>query len=302
MSDTKKRLRPSPSLIISILALVIAMSAGAYAATIAPKNSVVSKSIKNKNVKAADIAPAAVKGKHLANNSVDASKIADGAVGAGDLAAATKTDLDDATTLGGRTVADLDDATTLGGRTVADLDDAATLGGLTVAQIVAASGGEYYEAKQAAASTDITVTEPNLVTLATLNLPHAGKYLVNARVPVLCSWDESGGDPDVDTGDLDQPHFAAIGTLQISGTIAETQYESCEVENFLPDNSLFLPDDKWQGTTTIEFTRMVTVAGPTTVSVTGSVDSQFNLITTIEKRFEATAVASETHIQAITVQ
>ena len=288
MSDTKKRLRPSPSLIISILALVIAMSAGAYAATIAPKNSVVSKSIKNKNVKAADIAPAAVKGKHLANNSVDASKIADGAVGAGDLAAATKTDLDD--------------ATTLGGRTVADLDDAATLGGLTVAQIVAASGGEYYEAKQAAASTDITVTEPNLVTLATLNLPHAGKYLVNARVPVLCSWDESGGDPDVDTGDLDQPHFAAIGTLQISGTIAETQYESCEVENFLPDNSLFLPDDKWQGTTTIEFTRMVTVAGPTTVSVTGSVDSQFNLITTIEKRFEATAVASETHIQAITVQ
>ena len=284
MSDTKRRLSPSPSLIISVFALVIAMSAGAYAATIAPKNSVVSKSIKNKEVKSADLKPSAVQKKHLASNSVDSSKIVDGQVGSSEIADGSVGSND------------------LSAAAMTDVNDAATLGGLTVAQIVAASGGEYYEAKQAAASTDITVTEPNAVTLATLNLPHAGKYLVNARVPVLCSWDESGGDPDVDTADLDQPHFAAIGTLQINGTIEETQYESCEVENFLPDNSLFLPDDKWQGTTTIAFTRMVTVAGPTTISVTGSVDSQFNLITTIQKRFEATAVASETHIQAITVQ
>ena len=52
MQETKRRLRVSPSLVISIFALVIAMSAGAYAATIAPKNSVVSKSIKNGEVKA----------------------------------------------------------------------------------------------------------------------------------------------------------------------------------------------------------------------------------------------------------
>ena len=294
MSDTKRRLSPSPSLIISVFALVIAMSAGAYAATIAPKNSVVSKSIKNKEVKSADLKPSAVQKKHLASNSVDSSKIVDGQVGSSEIADGQ---------VGSSEIADGSvGSNDLSAAAMTDVNDAATLGGLTVAQIVAASGGEYYEAKQAAASTDITVTEPNAVTLATLNLPHAGKYLVNARVPVLCSWDESGGDPDVDTADLDQPHFAAIGTLQINGTIEETQYESCEVENFLPDNSLFLPDDKWQGTTTIAFTRMVTVAGPTTISVTGSVDSQFNLITTIQKRFEATAVASETHIQAITVQ
>ena len=63
-TSTAKRLRPSPSIIISIFSLIIAMSSGAYAAvTIAEKNSVVSKSIKNKNVKTADIKPGAVKTK-----------------------------------------------------------------------------------------------------------------------------------------------------------------------------------------------------------------------------------------------
>ena len=46
------RLRVRPSLVISVLALVIASTSGAYAAvTIAAKNSVVSKSIKNSQVK-----------------------------------------------------------------------------------------------------------------------------------------------------------------------------------------------------------------------------------------------------------
>ena len=59
MSDSTssgRRLRVSPSLVISIFALVIAMSSGAYAAvTIAAKNSVISSSIKNHNVKTADL-------------------------------------------------------------------------------------------------------------------------------------------------------------------------------------------------------------------------------------------------------
>ena len=86
-TSTARRLRPSPSIIISIFALVVAMSSGAYAAvTVAEKNSVVSKSIKNKNVKSADIKPSAVKKKHLASNSVDSSKIIDGQVGSSEIA------------------------------------------------------------------------------------------------------------------------------------------------------------------------------------------------------------------------
>jgi hypothetical protein len=85
-TSTAKRLRPSPSIIISIFSLIIAMSSGAYAAvTIAEKNSVVSKSIKNKNVKAPDIKPAAVRNKHLGASSVDATKISDGSVGTADI-------------------------------------------------------------------------------------------------------------------------------------------------------------------------------------------------------------------------
>jgi hypothetical protein len=85
-TSTARRLRPSPSIIISIFALVVAMSSGAYAAvTIAEKNSVVSKSIKDKNVKSADIKPSAVKKKHLAANSVNSSKIVDGQVGSADI-------------------------------------------------------------------------------------------------------------------------------------------------------------------------------------------------------------------------
>src|SRR6478735_7483721 len=85
-TSTTRRLRPSPSIIISIFALVIAMSSGAYAAvTIAEKNSVVSKSIKNKNFKSADIKPGAVKVKQLGGNSVDTSKIADGTIGSADI-------------------------------------------------------------------------------------------------------------------------------------------------------------------------------------------------------------------------
>ena len=52
----QRRLRITPSLVISICALVISMSAGAYAVTVAPKNSVVSSSIKNGEVKSRDLA------------------------------------------------------------------------------------------------------------------------------------------------------------------------------------------------------------------------------------------------------
>ncbi len=83
-----RRWRVSPSFVISLFALVIATSTGAYAAvTIAPKNSVVSKSIKNQEVKTKDLAASAVSTKKLKNNSVDGAKIADGAIGADDIGA-----------------------------------------------------------------------------------------------------------------------------------------------------------------------------------------------------------------------
>lgn len=80
--------RVSPSVVISLFALVIAMSTGAYAAvTIAPKNSVVSKSIKNQEVKTKDLAASAVSTKKLKDSSVNGAKIADGAISGADIGA-----------------------------------------------------------------------------------------------------------------------------------------------------------------------------------------------------------------------
>ena len=97
-------LRPSPSLIISLFALLVAMSTGAYAAvTIAPPNSVNSKAIKNENVKTEDLAAqavskgklkkASVNGQKIIDGSVGTKDIGDGQVGVNDIAAAAKTAL-----------------------------------------------------------------------------------------------------------------------------------------------------------------------------------------------------------------
>jgi hypothetical protein len=60
---------------LAVVAIVIALSSGAYAVTTAPKDSVVSKSIKN----------GAVKGKDLAARSVDGSKVKDGSLTGADI-------------------------------------------------------------------------------------------------------------------------------------------------------------------------------------------------------------------------
>ena len=76
--DSIRRWRVSPSVVISVFALVIAMSTGAYAAvTIAPENSVVSKSIKNEEVKTNDLAASSVSTKKLKPHAVTQSKLAD---------------------------------------------------------------------------------------------------------------------------------------------------------------------------------------------------------------------------------
>lgn len=98
-----RRLRPTLSMTISLLALVIAMSTGAYAATTAAKNSVISKSIKNGQVKTKDVADVAITGAKLRDDSVSESKLTDGSVSsptirdggveASDLSAAARTEL-----------------------------------------------------------------------------------------------------------------------------------------------------------------------------------------------------------------
>ena len=81
-----RRLRPSPAMIISLFALLVAMSTGAYAAvTIAPPNSVNSKSIKNESVKTEDLAAQAVSKGKLKKASVNGQKIIDGSVGTKDI-------------------------------------------------------------------------------------------------------------------------------------------------------------------------------------------------------------------------
>ena len=86
--------RPSPALIVALIALVAAL---AGTATALPgknnvdkndikKNAVRSKHIKKNAVKSKHVKAGAVKGNHLAANSVDGSKIADGSIAAADLA------------------------------------------------------------------------------------------------------------------------------------------------------------------------------------------------------------------------
>ena len=75
-----RRRRPSASLLISCLALFVALGSGAYAAINLPKNSVGSPQIKKNAVKTGDIARNAVKVGKLAKEAVKAGKLAKNAV------------------------------------------------------------------------------------------------------------------------------------------------------------------------------------------------------------------------------
>ncbi len=71
--------RPSPAMMVALIALFVAMGGSALAVT-AAKNSVKSKSIKNGAVKSQDLATAAVKTDKLADAAVTVSKLADNSV------------------------------------------------------------------------------------------------------------------------------------------------------------------------------------------------------------------------------
>jgi hypothetical protein len=73
------RRKPSPALIVAILALIVAMAGGAYAVTV-PKKSVGPKQLKAGAVKTGKIADGAVTGAKIADGAVNTKKIADKAV------------------------------------------------------------------------------------------------------------------------------------------------------------------------------------------------------------------------------
>jgi hypothetical protein len=78
--------RPSVALVLAFVALLAALSNGAYAVSTAQKNSVNSKSIKNLSVKTADLATGSVKTAKLANGSVTVAKLKDRAVNSAKIA------------------------------------------------------------------------------------------------------------------------------------------------------------------------------------------------------------------------
>ena len=79
---TRIRRKPSPALIVAILALIVAMAGGAYAAAV-PKNSVGPKQLKKNAVKTGKIVNGAVTSDKIANSAVTSGKIADKAVTSG---------------------------------------------------------------------------------------------------------------------------------------------------------------------------------------------------------------------------
>jgi hypothetical protein len=76
-----------------MLALFVALGGTAYAVT-APKNSVVSSSIKKGQVKTSDLATSAVTGAKLGANAVDSSKVAEGSLTGADVADGSLTGAD----------------------------------------------------------------------------------------------------------------------------------------------------------------------------------------------------------------
>ena len=71
--------------VISTLALFLALGGGAYAATKLPSNSVSSKQIKARSIKASDLASGAVTLSKLKSNSVDGSKVVDNSLSGSDI-------------------------------------------------------------------------------------------------------------------------------------------------------------------------------------------------------------------------
>lgn len=76
---------PNPALVVAGLALVCSIGGTAFAATVAPPNSVVSSSIQNGQVKSADIGDGKVKNHDLRTDAVDHRVVGANAIGSSEL-------------------------------------------------------------------------------------------------------------------------------------------------------------------------------------------------------------------------
>ena len=135
LSRLRKRLTYAN--VIATVALFMALGGVSYAATIAAKNSVRSSSIKNGQVKTADLAKNAVNSSKVKDGSLTGADVKDGSLGGADLSAALKADLNDAATLNGKSAAAIqagasDVRQALGTRTFSGTSPAATLTTVTL--------------------------------------------------------------------------------------------------------------------------------------------------------------------------
>lgn len=91
LRSTSKRFTPSPSMVVAVMALIVALSGSAYAAaTINGKNikkgTVTTKQVKNKSLTGTDIKDGSVLGADVKDSSLTGTDVADGSIGASDLA------------------------------------------------------------------------------------------------------------------------------------------------------------------------------------------------------------------------
>jgi hypothetical protein len=81
--------RPSPALVVAVIALIVAMSGTSYAVTQLPRNSVGAKQLKRNAVTAVKIKKNAVTAAKIRNNAVTGAKVKDGSLSSRDFAAGT---------------------------------------------------------------------------------------------------------------------------------------------------------------------------------------------------------------------
>ena len=85
--------RPSPAMIVAMIALFVALTGGGYAAVTLSSNSVRSSTIVNGQVKTADLANGAVTNAKLKNSAVNSAKVKNGTLEVADLSGAALADL-----------------------------------------------------------------------------------------------------------------------------------------------------------------------------------------------------------------
>ena len=230
-------LRPSPAMIVALFALVVSMSAGAYAVVIAPKNSVVSKSIKNGQVKTKDLKANAVKGpagkgrfphRRGHRRRIDQPRRS---VGGGQDGPQQRRQRHQRQH---------------GGRTQRRSDRR----GHRRQVFRGSSGRRQHRHRDAEPGQH---REPG---------PGGWKYLINARVPVYCVYSGAGA-PAAPAPN--QPFYGATGHLVVGGSTVESASTTCEAEA-MADASLF-GSDSYYGRSTVDITRQVTLNAATTITL-----------------------------------